>query len=220
MNRKNFEIIDLIRGDDIVIAFIDLSNFTKMIDLAVQVKSEKKIIRILNEFYKYSSSIIYKNNGIIDKFLGDGIMALYGSMFSNNYDLTPREYLLRAVESCLDILTFIQTLGENMGMKLNISSGVWSGEVFMGFSSHEEKTRDISVIGDPVNVASRLQKIAHDGEMIIPFIPDIDFKDNLDLIIRRYGMVKYYEKLEVRGKDKPVNVFRIIGERAYARNHV
>ncbi len=214
-DEKLFEIVDFVRGDNVVIAFIDLCGFTKMVDKAVNADSENRIITILNNFYKFSSQSVYSHEGIIDKFLGDGIMALFGSIFNRNYEMDSRDFLLKAVEASLTISTFMDILGGDIGIPLKISTGIWMGDVFMGFSSSQGQNGEVSVIGDPVNVASRLQKSSEENQLLIPFIPDVDFKKKLDLIIKPYGMVKIYDKIEVKGKGRPLNVFRILPEELY-----
>ncbi|MCD6580015.1 adenylate/guanylate cyclase domain-containing protein [bacterium] len=211
-DKKKFEIIDFIRGDDVVINFIDICGFTHMIDKAVKRNNEKEIIKILNKFYDYAADIIYEEMGIVDKYLGDGIMALFGGIFSNNYDILPKDYLLKAIEVSLKIESFVNTLGYDLGLKLELSSGIWMGNVFIGISTGEAEKKDISVIGDSVNISARLQKYASSNEIIIPFIHEIEFKKKLDEVIVPYGKVKYYEKVSVKGKDKPLNVFRIMDE--------
>lgn len=211
-DKKKFEIIDFIRGDDVVINFIDICGFTHMVDGAVRNNKEKQVIEILNKFYEFSSDTIYSGMGIIDKFLGDGIMALFGGIFSNNYGITSQDYLFKAIEVSLKVESFINTLGFELGLKLDLSSGIWMGNVFIGVSTGELDKKDISVIGDSVNIAARLQKSASANEIIIPFIHEITFKKKLDTIIKPYGKVKYYEQMSVKGKDKPLNVFRIMDE--------
>ncbi len=214
-NKKKFEIVDFIHGDNVIISFVDLCGFTKMVDKAINNQSEDKVIKILNKFYAHASDVIYSYDGVIDKFLGDGIMALYGAIFSNKYNIDNKQYLIKAISSSLKIATYITVLGRNLKIPLRVSTGIWMGDVFMGFSSLDDKSKEVSVIGDPVNVAARLQKEARENEIILPFIPDVVFKSDLNKLIVPYGMVVYYDKLNVKGKGKTLNVFRIVDEDIY-----
>ncbi len=135
----------------VAILFSDIRSFTNI--------SEKNradvLVAFLNRYFSTMVEIIKKHGGTIDKFIGDAIMAEFGTPVS--YDDNCRRAVMAAYEM-RDALDTIE-LGDLVmpeGMKFNIGIGIHYGDVIVGSIGSKDKT-DYSVIGDNVNLASRLE---------------------------------------------------------------
>ncbi|MBL0883149.1 MAG: response regulator [Chitinophagaceae bacterium] len=136
------------------VAFIDICGFTSI--------SEKEtpdtVVRLLNHYFDLMVKEIITQNGIIDKFIGDCVMAVFKGDF----------HLDRAIEACLAIRNRIDALPEEHSFRPHVSIGINSGEMISGnIGSATLKRLDYTVIGDVVNTAQRLQAIAGKGQILI-----------------------------------------------------
>jgi class 3 adenylate cyclase/putative methionine-R-sulfoxide reductase with GAF domain len=171
---------------------IDLRGFSK---LAVNI-GPQKTIALLNNFFSVMGGIIFKNHGIVDKYLGDGFLALFGAPVSSTMDAD------NALSAALDMQAALPDLNkqleEEIGTKLNIGISVHTGEVVVGNIGFEMKM-DYTVIGDPVNTVFRLQ------DMTKPYINGILISEHTSKAARsllelreideKYGDMKVYELL-------------------------
>jgi class 3 adenylate cyclase len=139
------------------VAFIDICSFTTI--------SEKEkpntVVTLLNNYFDIIVKEIIAQNGYIDKFIGDAIMAV----FRGDYHLD------RAIDACLAVRAKINSLPkltEHSDYDPNVSIGINSGEMVSGnIGSATLKRLDYTVIGDVVNTAQRLQSAAEPGQIVI-----------------------------------------------------
>ena len=136
------------------VAFIDICSFTAI--------SEKEnpdtVVKMLNQYFDLMVKEIIAQDGTIDKFIGDAIMAV----FKGDYHLD------RAIDACLAIRNKINKLPEENGFEPKVSIGINSGEMISGnIGSATLKRLDYTVIGDTVNTAQRLQANAGSGKILI-----------------------------------------------------
>ncbi len=136
------------------VAFIDICGFTSI--------SEKEkpdvVVKLLNRYFETIVKEIITQNGVVDKFMGDCVMAVFKGKF----------HLDRAVEAALSIRKHVAALTEEFSFKPNVSIGIDSGEMVSGnIGSSSLKRLDYTVIGDTVNTAQRLQAAAGPGEIYI-----------------------------------------------------
>lgn len=139
---------------DATVAFIDICSFTSI--------SEKElpdtVVKMLNRYFDLISREIIAQDGIIDKFIGDCVMAV----FKGEYHLD------RAVDACLAIRDKIDHLPSEHNFSPKVSIGINSGEMISGnIGSATLKRLDYTVIGDIVNTAQRLQSVAGQGQVVI-----------------------------------------------------
>ena len=111
----------------------------------------------LNRFYRIASERIFHYDGTLDKLQGDSVMAFFGEPFH-----VP-DHAERAVKCALDILSLQQIVEPE---PLPVGAGIASGEAFVG-NVGQEDVADFTVLGDTVNVASRLQGAAAPGELLV-----------------------------------------------------
>jgi len=180
------------------IVFIDISGFTKIAD---QLDPEKAT-EIINNIFAPIVGIIDKYGGSINKFLGDGLMAIFGTPFSHEDD--PE----RAARASLEIMKSIKENGKikigskakNLKARIGINTGLCiSGEI--GSDSRKEFT----VIGDTVNLTSRLQGNAIPGKILIGEKTFQRIKDNFTVSPPR--------RLKIKGKKDLVMVYTLKGEK-------
>lgn len=136
------------------VAFIDICSFTSI--------SEKEhpdaVVKLLNRLFDLMVTEIIAQNGIIDKFIGDCVMAVFKGPF----------HLDRAIEASLSIRNKISALPVELNFVPKISVGINSGEMISGnIGSAALKRLDYTVIGDVVNIASRLQAVAANNKIVI-----------------------------------------------------
>jgi adenylate cyclase len=158
MSRQEFE-ASLMQNEtvDASVAFIDICGFTSITETA----TADKVVHLLNNYFDVMVKEIIAQNGMIDKFMGDAIMAV----FKGEYHLD------RAIEACLAARVKIQDLPvekEGADFKPSVSIGIHSGEMISGnIGSATLKRLDYTVIGDVVNTAQRLQSMASAGQILI-----------------------------------------------------
>jgi adenylate cyclase len=114
---------------------------------------------LLQAYYRSAAAAIDANGGIIDKFLGDGVMALFIPVISGE------NHARRAIDAGRAILAAVERDG--LAQKgLTVGAGVHSGDAFVGVVGSDEKI-DFTALGDTVNIAARLGGIAGPGELLV-----------------------------------------------------
>lgn len=136
------------------VAFIDICSFTAISEK----ESPDTVVRMLNRYFDLISKEIIALDGIIDKFIGDCVMAVFKGDF----------HLDRAVDACLAICDRITNQPMEHDFSPQVSIGINSGEMISGnIGSATLKRLDYTIIGDTVNTAQRLQGVAGRGQVVI-----------------------------------------------------
>jgi adenylate cyclase len=137
--------------------FCDIRGFSDM----VSEFEVDQLISKLNEFYfEPATEIIMAHGGTVDKFIGDGIMAIFGA--PQPFD----DFATKAVEAALDMVQRIETSREKNLHRFQIGIGIATGEVFCG-NIGGPKRMDFTVMGNTVNLAARLEKVAGANMILI-----------------------------------------------------
>lgn len=131
---------------------IDMRGFSKL----TKEIGPQKSVALLNHFFSVMGSIVFKHRGIVDKYLGDGFLALFGAPVSSTMDAE------NAVNAALEMQQAIVGVNEffekELGASVNIGVSIHTGEVVVGNVGFEMKM-DYTVIGDPVNSVFRMQEM-------------------------------------------------------------
>ena len=115
------------------------------------------IVFILNEFFSVVGTAIAKHDGRIDKFLGDGLLAVFGE--HSGIEIGCRQALRAARDIDLALDHVNAKLADELGRSLRVGIGIDAGQLVLGRIGFGE-TSDLTVIGSPVNIASRLEALA------------------------------------------------------------
>jgi adenylate cyclase len=184
----------------VTVLFSDIAGFTS---ISERLPTEE-VVQLLNEYLTAMTRIIFQNNGTLDKYIGDEVMAVFGNIGPNN----PPDDAYRAVKSALEMqveLGYLQEkwLAEGI-VPLQIRIGINSGEALVGNIGSPQQM-DFTVIGDMVNTAKRLEGL------------NKAYNTNILISQATYNYVK--EKVETRflgpapikGRHEPVPVYGLIG---------
>ena len=181
----------------VAILFADIRGFTP---LAESMEPEE-VVKILNKYLTYMTEAVFEFQGTLDKFIGDCVMAVYGApLFLRN----PTEM---AVRTAIKIQKDIQVLNDERVLNgknpIEIGIGINTGEAVVGNIGSEQRRLDYTVIGDNVNLASRLQTVANSmGVKIL-----ISRKAYLD--VKNIVVAQEIPPIKVKGKKEPVEAFII-----------
>jgi adenylate cyclase len=132
--------------------FADVRGFTAM---AAQMTPER-VVEILNTYFEEAVRIVFEHDGLLDKFYGDGLMAVFGPPLVRPDDAA------RAVAAAIDLHEVVASLGPRLDYPLQISAGLSTGDVVAGHFGSSRRM-DYTVIGDAVNLANGLQAAAPPG---------------------------------------------------------
>ncbi|MEP6602557.1 MAG: adenylate/guanylate cyclase domain-containing protein [Spartobacteria bacterium] len=185
-------------GDErklVTILFADVSGFTALSESL----DPEEVRRLINACFDHLVPIVRKYDGTIDKFIGDEIMALFGAPIAHEDD--PERALRAALEMMEAMGAFNQIHGTNLGMHLGINTG----RVIAG-SVGAEGRRDYSVMGDAVNLAARLEDASVTGEIFVG--------PNTCRATAKLFDFEALPPLNLKGKEEPVQVHRLIGLKA------
>jgi class 3 adenylate cyclase/FixJ family two-component response regulator len=174
------------------VVFIDICGFTTISEN----EPADKVVSMLNAYFDIMVKEIIKQEGVVDKFLGDAVMA----SFRGEYHLD------RAIEACLEIRKAIETADIGAGIdsyKPEVSIGINSGDMVWGnIGSSTLKRLDYTVIGDAVNVAARLQSAANKGQILIS---EANYK-----IIKESFICEKVGEIKMKNKSNPLMVYQVI----------
>lgn len=180
----------------VVILFSDIRSFTKISEN----NSAEGVVSFLNQYFNIMVETIKQEGGTIDKFIGDAILAIFGApkSYNDNED--------RAVRAALRMVENLKKLDAG-GLALpeggfNIGIGIHSGEAIVGNIGSNDKL-DYTVIGDTVNLASRLEGLTKHYGLKLIVSEEVRNRLQSDYFIRQVDMVK------VKGKTKPTNLFGV-----------
>jgi adenylate cyclase len=140
----------------VTVVFVDLNDST---GLAERIGA-KRFSEILSRYYQQMTDVVFERGGLLNKYLGDGIMAIFG-VTSQQPD--PEN---QAVLACLDMLQRMESIRmvENENVEMGI--GINSGTTMAGYVGTDERV-EFTVLGDAVNVSSRLQALARPNRILI-----------------------------------------------------
>ena len=174
------------------VAFIDICSFTSISES----ESPDTVVNMLNKYFDVMVKEIIAQNGLVDKFIGDCIMAV----FRGNYHLD------RAIDACLAVKKKIAELPPepgNLTFAPKVSIGINSGEMISGnIGSANLRRLDFTVIGDVVNTAQRLQSAAKENQIIIS-------EDSYQKVKESFQCSKVGEAF-LKNKSLPVMIYEVL----------
>jgi adenylate cyclase len=213
---KNPKAFDMFEGERKVMSvlFMDIRNFTSLSEKMSIVELKK----LLNFFLTEMTSVIFKNGGTIDKYVGDMVMAFWGA------PLKDEEHAKHAILAGLDMVNTTQLLQKKLSdMQLplvNIGVGINTGMMDVGDMGSKYR-RAYTVLGDSVNLGSRLEsltkfygvKIICSENSLISWIP-------ADKILYSEYAFRLIDKVRVKGKLTGVKILEPLGLKSSIENHI
>lgn len=200
--------VELKLGGDkqrITVLFSDIRGFTT---LSEQLPPEN-VVELLNEYFQTMTDVIFRFDGMVDKFIGDAIMAIFGAPVPRPDDAS------RAVRTALAMREAMETLKAKWAREgkrgFAIGVGVNTGEAIVG-NMGSRQHMGYTAIGDTVNLASRLESKNKDlGTMIL--ISESTYES-----VKENVEVKEYREITVKGKARAFSVYEVLGWKDSAQN--
>ncbi len=179
-----------------VILFADISRFTT----ATEKMDPKMAAEFLNEFFAIAEKKIHDTNGIIDKYIGDCVMAYWFEDKNGNCVLNS---IMSVIAMKKELYMKSEKIFEKYGTELNFSAGIAYGDVIFGNIGTDD-VHNYTIIGDAVNTASRIENYASGGEMLI--------SDSAASMVQGLAVLERVETdVYFKGKSESVNLYRVIG---------
>jgi class 3 adenylate cyclase/GAF domain-containing protein len=179
---------------EVTVLFADIRGFTSLSER----RSPQDIVELLNSYFDLIIDVVFRYNGTVDKIVGDEIMVLFGAPFPLADDT---ERAVRcAIEMLAELEKFNASGAENGQAPIRIGIGLNRGNVISG-NIGSAKHMDYTVIGDAVNLASRLVDNAAPGQILLTRSVAVQLEDRFPC--HRIG------EITVKGKRDPVEIFEI-----------
>ena len=179
----------------VTVVFADISGFTAMSEKL----DPEEVTTIMNKCLGIMGNCVVKYEGYIDKFIGDCIMAIFGAPTTHEND--PELAILAAMDMNKKIKEFNKDLPLKLEKPLTLHIGINTGLVVAGNMGSDDRM-DYTVMGDTVNLASRLESKAVNGQIFISAYTYNQIKNLFEVI--------KHDSVEVKGKKDPVAVYEII----------
>ncbi len=189
----------------VTVMFADISGFTAMSE-----KLDPEEVRsMINACFERLGVVVDRYEGHIDKFIGDEIMALFGAPVAHEND--PERALRTALDMVAALESFNREHADKIPKPLRLHFGINTGLVIAG-GIGTAKRQDYSVMGDTVNLASRLEGLSEAGEILVG-------EDTYRLTAPLFEF-EPLKPVKVKGKADPVRLYRLIGSRVNAGGQI
>jgi len=176
------------------IVFVDIINFTSLSERL----SPKEVAELLNGFFTRMSAVIFHYEGSVNKFIGDALMAIFGAPIAHENDAE------LAVRAALDMLKESENFNRNIGehKRFSIKIGINTGKVVAGNIGSTNRM-EYTVLGDAVNIASRLQSSAKPNQILIG--------DDTYRLVYRLFSTRPLGMISLKGKTHTIQIHEVLG---------
>jgi adenylate cyclase len=185
----------------VTILFTDIRSFTSI----SETMTAQELVKLLNEYFTEMVTVIMEEGGVVDKYIGDAIMAVFGAPVSKPDDAR------RAVRAAVRMRHALAKLNERLVARgappIKTGIGLHTGEVVAGNIGSEARM-EYTVIGDAVNLASRLESSTKE------LGTDVLISEDTNALLDNELETKAVREITVKGRAKPVIVYEVIGFRA------
>lgn len=176
---------------EVSVLFADIRGYTSWSENA----PPEQVIETLNNYLSIAADLILGWQGTLDKFLGDGLMAIFNAP-------NPQEnHVHLAADASLALIKAVNEVNERYGHKLTYSIGVHVGEAVVGYIG-SDRALNYTAIGDTVNLAKRLQESAAPGQILVEEVLVNRLKGDIE--------AKFLGELKVKGRKNPARVYELI----------
>jgi adenylate cyclase len=181
------------------VMFSDIRGFTSIAEKL----TPEELVQLLNEYLTAMTDVVFKYDGLLDKYIGDAVMAVFGA------PLDQPDHAVRACRTALDMMSELRRLREKWAAEgrpdVNIGVGINTGDMVVGNMGSQMRF-DYTVMGDSVNLASRLEGTNKEyGTNII--ISEFTREQ-----IRDEFFCRELDAVQVKGKKLPVRIFELLGD--------
>jgi adenylate cyclase len=188
---------------EVSVLFSDIRSYTALTERA----DAHQVVEMLNEYFTYMVDVVFQHGGILDKFIGDAIMAVFGAPFARP-DVDPTNAVFAALDMQAQLAVYNEDRRRRGQRPIDIGIGISTGEVICG-NIGSEKRMDYTAIGDGVNLASRLESATKQYGariMISEFTRD---KVGGGFVTREL------DRIRVKGKQHAVRVYEVLARRGH-----
>ncbi|MES3038948.1 MAG: adenylate/guanylate cyclase domain-containing protein [Bdellovibrionota bacterium] len=186
---------------DVVVFFSDIRGFTAFSEN----RSPEEVVEMLNEYFGVMVSIINKNSGVVDKFIGDAIMAVWGAPKGSDHDAH------LALKACMEMRKGLNDLNAKRIARgqdpIMIGMGLHAGKAISGTIGSDERM-EYTVIGNTVNTSSRIEAATK------AFGTDLLISDDVMNLVGDAFKVDYAGAAEVKGRSEALKMFKVRGYKA------
>ena len=168
--------------------FVDLVGFTTF----SEGRDAEEVRSALSDYFARAQEIVELHGGVVEKFIGDAVMAVWGTPVARENDAE------RSVRAAIEIVTSVGELGKLLGVKLQARAGVYTGEAAVNLDAKGQGM----VAGDMVNTASRLQSMADPGSIYVDRSTYVAARDAIAF--------DSIGELSLKGKQAPVEAWRAV----------
>ena len=186
-------------SQNITILFADIRGFTRISEHA----PPEKIVNLLNRYFSAMTDIIFAHGGTLDKYLGDGLMALFGAPTATPDDAS--NALNAAVAMQRRLLGINLELREEGFPEIGVGMGLHTGEAIVGYIGSDRRS-EYTAIGDVVNTSSRLESNARGGEILI--------SDATARSAHSRYKLKPRDPIMVKNREQPVMLWEVDWQKA------
>jgi adenylate cyclase len=181
------------------VLFADVKGFTSLSETL----SPREAQDLLNEYFHEMTEVIFQHNGTLDKYIGDGIMALFGAP-QLAQPIDPAVSAEQAVDAALDMIAAHQRLVEKLdaSKRFSFRIGINTGPVYAGFFGTKQRL-EYTVMGDTVNTASRLEGKADLNSVLISEATRAEIADKF--------AVQEMGDFQLKGKAQLVHTYKVLG---------
>lgn len=182
---------------DLTVLFSDIRGFTTISESL----TPEELVHLLNEYLTAMTDKVFEHEGLLDKYMGDAIMAVFGA------PLEQPDHALRACRTALDMMSELRKLQNKWSAEgrpvLDIGIGINTGDMVVGNMGSEMRF-DYTVMGDNVNLGSRLEGINKEyGTNIV--ISEFTYEQVKDKMLCRE-----LDQVQVKGKNLPVRIYELL----------
>jgi adenylate cyclase len=183
---------------ELTVLFSDIRGFTSISESL----NPEGLVHLLNEYLTEMTNVVFRHDGTLDKYIGDAIMAIYGA------PIPQQDHPMRACLTALDMMNELHKLHarwkDQAAPPIDIGIGINTGEMVVG-NMGSERRFDYTVMGDHVNLASRLEGLNRQyGTHIIT-------SEFTYPLIQEHLLCRELDYVRVKGRAKPVRIYEILG---------
>lgn len=185
----------------VTILFSDIRSFTELSEAL----PAEKVVSLLNDYLSTMTEIIFKHEGTIDKFIGDAIMTIYGAPLQRDNDEE------RSISTALDMLQGLKQVNERhpeLQAPLQIGIGIHTGDVIVG-NIGSEKRLDYTVIGDNVNLSSRIEGLTKYYKCPI-LITEKTLESLSKTSAKDSFLIREVDTVQVKGKSISIKIYQVL----------